>query len=47
MEVFIDRDGALFQYVLDYVRDGEVYLPFTLPKEVLKRIKALWIRKCL
>lgn len=31
-EIFIKRNGSVFQYVLDYLRDGKVYLPFTVPK---------------
>lgn len=34
-EIFIERDGSRFQYVLDYLRDGRVYIPFALPKESL------------
>ena len=31
--IFIDRDGDLFVYVLNYLREGEIYLPSTVPKE--------------
>lgn len=31
--IFIDRNGDRFQYVLDYMRDGEVHLPLSVPKE--------------
>ena len=34
-EIFIERDGSRFQYVLDYLRDGRAYIPFALPKESL------------
>jgi hypothetical protein len=30
--IFIDRNGLLFQYVLDYLREGEVYLPSTVSR---------------
>ena len=25
--IFIDRDGQYFAYILDYLRDGELFLP--------------------
>lgn len=34
-EIFIDRDGTLFQFVLNYLRDGKVYLPITVSKAAL------------
>jgi hypothetical protein len=34
-EIFIDRDGARFRYVLDYIRDGIVHLPVYVPKASL------------
>ena len=34
-EIFIDRNGSRFQYVLDYLRDGNVYLPMSVTKESL------------
>ena len=34
-EIFIDRNGLRFQYVLDYLRDGSVTLPITESKEQL------------
>jgi hypothetical protein len=34
-ETFIDRNGLRFQYVLDYLRDGKVYLPPTVAKASL------------
>ncbi len=34
-EIFIDRNGSRFQYVLDYLRDGEVFLPISENKEAL------------
>jgi hypothetical protein len=35
VESFIDRNGTRFQYVLDYMRDGEVILPITETKEAV------------
>ena len=34
-EIFIDRNGARFQYVLDYLRDGRVHLPLLVSKDSL------------
>ena len=34
-EVFIDRDGAIFSFVLSYLRDGKVALPTTVRKVTL------------
>jgi hypothetical protein len=34
-EIFIDRNGFRFQYVLDYLRDGKVYLPPTVARASL------------
>lgn len=34
-EIFIERDGSRFKYVLDYLRDGKVQVPVTLAKESL------------
>ena len=34
-DIFIARDGGRFSYVLDYLRDGRVILPLTVPKEAL------------
>eukprot|EP00957_Ditylum_brightwellii_P044771 3396357-Ditylum_brightwellii.AAC.1 len=34
-EIFIDRDGDRFRYCLDYLRDGFVALPITVPKKAL------------
>jgi hypothetical protein len=31
--LFIERNGERFQYCLDYMRDGEVWLPLNAPKE--------------
>jgi len=31
-EIFIDRNGSRFQYVLDYLRDGIVHLPVFVTK---------------
>ena len=36
-EIFIDRDGTTFGYVLNYLRDGKVKLPITERKDVLVR----------
>lgn len=32
-EIFIERDGSRFKYVLDYLRDGKVSLPFSVCRE--------------
>mmetsp|Transcript_1081 Transcript_1081/g.1312 ORF Transcript_1081/g.1312 Transcript_1081/m.1312 type:complete len:229 (+) Transcript_1081:336-1022(+) len=32
-EIFIERDGSRFRFVLDYLRDGCVCLPITEPKD--------------
>ena len=34
-EIFMERDGTLFRYVLSYLRDGKVHLPFTVSKQAL------------
>ena len=34
-ELFIERDGDRFRYVLDYLRDGKIILPITIPKSSL------------
>lgn len=34
-EIFIDRNGSRFQYVLDYLRDGRVILPISECKEAI------------
>jgi len=31
-EIFIDRDGEQFRYVLQYLRDGVVHLPVSVPR---------------
>jgi BTB/POZ domain len=31
-ELFIERDGERFRYVLDYMRDGSVHLPLSIPR---------------
>jgi BTB/POZ domain len=31
-ELFIERDGERFRYVLDYMRDGSVQLPLSIPR---------------
>jgi len=36
VEIFIERNGDRFQYVLDYLRDdGRVFVPVTLAREAL------------
>jgi hypothetical protein len=35
--IFIDRNGRLLEYVLDYLRTGEVYLPFAVSKDALQK----------
>ena len=32
-EIFIERDGAVFRYILNYMRDGSVFLPVTERKQ--------------
>mmetsp|Transcript_37935 Transcript_37935/g.57745 ORF Transcript_37935/g.57745 Transcript_37935/m.57745 type:complete len:200 (+) Transcript_37935:604-1203(+) len=34
-EIFVDRNGDRFQYCLDYLRDGFVSIPVTVPKKAL------------
>jgi len=34
-EVFLNGDGERFRYVLEYLRNGEVDLPFSVPKKAL------------
>jgi hypothetical protein len=34
-EIFIERDGVQFRYVLEYLRDGRVHLPESVPKASL------------
>jgi hypothetical protein len=34
-EIFIERDGALFAFVLSYIRDQKVNLPLTVSKKAL------------
>jgi len=34
-EIYIDRNGSRFQYVLDYLRDGRVVLPISECKEAI------------
>jgi hypothetical protein len=34
-DIFIDRNGARFQYVLDYMRDARVELPLSIPRSGL------------
>lgn len=31
--IFIDRDGDIFIYVLNFLRDGRIELPMTVPKQ--------------
>ena len=33
--IFIDRDSELFRYILNYMRDGFVYLPSSVSKDAL------------
>jgi hypothetical protein len=35
VEIFIDRNGGRFQYILDYLRDGKIVLPLDIPKECI------------
>ena len=38
--IFIDRDGDLFVYVLNYLREGEIVLPTSVPRTTfLKELK--------
>merc|ERR1740129_2236677 len=32
MEIFIDRNGERFQYILDFMRDNVVVLPLSVPR---------------
>ncbi|XP_066525582.1 BTB/POZ domain-containing protein KCTD16-like [Hoplias malabaricus] len=41
---FIDRDGFLFRYVLDYLRDGRVLLPERFPERARLRREAEFYR---
>lgn len=34
--IFIDRNGLLFQFVIDYLRAGEIHLPITVSLEAVK-----------
>ena len=34
-EIFIERDGATFQFILHYMRDGKVILPLSIPRAQL------------
>ena len=34
-EIFMERDGDRFTYVLDYLRDGRACLPLVIPKDAL------------
>jgi hypothetical protein len=34
--IFIERSGTRFEYVLDYLRDGSVTVPFSMSKEAVK-----------
>jgi hypothetical protein len=34
--IFIDRNGRLFEYVLDYLRTEQVYLPFSVSRDAIK-----------
>jgi hypothetical protein len=34
-EIFIERDGVQFRYVLEYLRNGQVHLPESVPKASL------------
>ena len=34
-EIFIERNGKIFGYVLSHLRDDKVYLPITVSKEML------------
>ncbi|CAE7258108.1 KCTD21 [Symbiodinium natans] len=36
---FIDRDGEVFRYILEYLRCGMVEVPPTMPKGLLKKIE--------
>ncbi len=34
--IFIDRNGRLFEYVLDYLRTNKVYLPYSASRDAVK-----------
>ncbi|KAF4674516.1 potassium channel tetramerization domain containing [Perkinsus olseni] len=35
--VFIDRDGTLFEYILNWYRNGEICIPWTVSEEAVRR----------
>lgn len=41
---FIDRDGVLFRYVLDYLRDGRLSLPESFREKERLRLEAAYYR---
>ncbi len=50
--IFIDRNGRLFEYVLDYLRNNEIHVPPSVSIAVSRKSlsisdswKALWQRK--
>lgn len=36
---FIDRDGEMFRYIMEYLRCGTVEVPWTMPKGILKQLE--------
>ena len=36
-KTFIDRDPELFPYILSWYRDGEIFLPETVPEQAVRR----------
>lgn len=55
--IFIDRDGHRFRFCLDYMRDGQMFLPMTVRKEAViqdleyygieyDRVSGVWWYSC-
>jgi hypothetical protein len=35
--IFVDRDGERFKYILDFFRDGEIFVPNTVPIDSVRK----------
>jgi hypothetical protein len=35
--IFIDRDGEIFKYILEFYRDGEIIVPRTIAIETIRK----------